>query len=328
MKHLHCLMRSEEIQDFDALGNSIMASVRLRSFPALRSAKKLGWKVTFGDEIQGYPDIVVIGKIGVDNIVFRSQAWIREIERVKESTKIYLDYTDHHLIFNSPMNEFYRQVIEKVDGCIVPSMGMAQLLHEHWRNSIFIIEDPIEIEFREPKKYVNNPVTLFWFGHSRNIASLVSLLSTKFQIGDHIKLIVLSDDAGLNYLASSNFSSRANLEFNLALWSLENMVEASKIADLCIIPSDLSNPKKMGVSSNRLITALALGLPTAADNLPSYREFEGYYCDLRGESFRRMLENPLRFSSMAINAQANLINRFSMSKIEDDWKALLLNSIS
>lgn len=84
----------------------------------------------------------------------------------------------------------------------------------------------------------------------------------------------------------------------------------------------------MGVSSNILITALALGLTTAADNLPSYREFEGYYCDLHGASFRRMLENPLRFSYMAINAQANLINRFSMSKIEDDWKSLLLNSIS
>lgn len=94
----------------------------------------------------------MIGKIGIDNIVFRSQAWILEIERVQESTKIYLVYTDHHLIFNSPMNEFYRQVIEKVDGYIAPSMGIAQLLHEYWHNSIFIIEDPIEIEFRELKK--------------------------------------------------------------------------------------------------------------------------------------------------------------------------------
>lgn len=328
MKHLHCLMRSEAVEDFEALGDSIMASVRLRNLPALRSAKKLGWKVTFGEVIHGFPDVVVIGKIGVDGIAFRSQLWIREIVRVKKFTKIYLDYTDNHLLFNSPMNEFYRQVIKEVDGCIVPSIGMAELLNEYWSGFTFIIEDPIEIESREPKKYVNNPVTLFWFGHSRNIASLVSLLSTRFQVGDYIKVIVLSDHAGLNYLASSNLSSNANFEFNLALWSLMNMVEAAKIADVCIIPSDLNNPKKMGVSSNRLITALALGLPTAADNIPSYREFEGYYCDLRGEVFRELLENPLRFSYMAKDAQTSLVYRFSMSKIESDWKTLFINSAS
>jgi hypothetical protein len=205
---------------------------------------------------------------------------------------------------------------------------MAELLNENWSGPISIIDDPIEIEPREPKKHVNNPVTLFWFGHSRNIASLVSLLPTIFLVGDHFKIIVLSDDAGLNYLASSNLGSCANLEFNLALWSLKNMGEAAKIADVCIIPSDLNNPKKMGVSSNRLITALALGLPTAADNLPSYQEFGSYYCDLRGNSFREMLENPLEFSSMTSRAQTELIHRFSMSKIEEDWKTLFKNLIS
>jgi hypothetical protein len=97
---------------------------------------------------------------------------------------------------------------------------------------------------------------------------------------------------------------------------------------MCIIPSDLNNSKKVGVSSNRLITALILGLPTAADNLPSYKEFASYYCDLRGNSFKEMLRDPSRFSHMVTQAQTDLSQRFSMSTIEQDWKYFFKNSIS
>ena len=46
------------------------------------------------------------------------------------------------------------------------------------------------------------------------------------------------------------------------------------------------------MSANRLITALALGLPTAADNLESYKEFSEFYVDIRSEKFRAVMRDP------------------------------------
>jgi hypothetical protein len=226
------------------------------------------------------------------------------------------------------MSNFYESAIKIVDGCVVPSGSMAKLLSKSFNGPINIIEDPLEISNIPPKENSKKPITLLWFGHSSNIDFLIHFLSTGFHIGDHIRLIALSNEAGLNHLANSNLISNAKIELNLAPWSLENMVEAAKIADMCIIPSDLSNPKKVGVSSNRLITALTLGLPTAADSLLSYKEFSFYYCDLHGDGFREMLNDPSRFHHMVTQAQTDLTNRFSMNKIEADWRTFFLGLTS
>lgn len=328
MLHLHYLVPYASDDDFTTLARSNLASVRLRSAPVLRVARELGWRVTFGEVILENPSIVFIGKIGSQSIEIRQKLWLEEIQRVKKNSQIFLDYTDHHLGFDSSMSHFYESAIKKVDGCIVPSKSMAELLLSKCDGPISIIEDPVEIDAFAPKEFAGHPVTLLWFGHSSNIDFLINFLSASFKAGDHIRLIVLSSEAGLNHFANSNLVSPAKIEFNLALWSLENMVEAAKIADMCIIPSDLSNPKKMGASSNRLITALMLGLPTAADNLPSYREFSNYYYDLRDNSFREMLSNPSKFGDLVLNSQAELGLRFSMSKIEQDWKSFLLDTTS
>lgn len=326
--HLHCLIPCDVSQGINALGRSNLASIRLRSAPSIAVAQSLGWRVTVGENIPTKPSTILIGKIGANNIELREGLWLNQIRKAKGSAKIFLDYTDHHLEHLSPMSSFYEFAIKEVDGCIVPSKSMAELLLSKWDGPISIIEDPVEIDTFAPKDFAGHPATLLWFGHSSNIDFLINFLSASFNAGDHIRLIVLSNEAGLNHFANSNLVSPAKIEFNLALWSLENMVEAAKIADMCIIPSDLSNTKKMGASSNRLITALTLGLPTAADNLPSYREFAGYYCDLRSSNFSEMLANPSQFNSIVKKAQTELSPRFRMNKIEQDWESFLLNTTS
>lgn len=316
------------IPEVGELKRSHLASMRLRTTPSITAAQSLGWRVTVGENISGTPSILLIGKIGVDNIEVRQERWLDRIRKTKGSAKIFFDYTDHHLGHLSPMSHFYEYAIKEVDGCIVPSKSMAELLLSKWDGPTSIIEDPIEIDAFPPKEFAGHPVTLLWFGHSSNIDFLINFLSAGFNADDHIRLIVLSNEAGLNHLANSNLVTSAKIEFNLALWSLDNMVEAAKIADMCIIPSDLSNPKKMGASSNRLITALTLGLPTAADNLPSYREFANYFCDLQSNSFREMLANPSQFNSIVNKAQTELGPRFRMKKIEQDWKSYLLEATS
>jgi hypothetical protein len=326
MAHLHLLIPIENQVAVDVLRTFTLASIRLRSLPAIKAALGLGWKATFGEKIQGVPSIVVVGKIGANQIEVRQQQWIKQIQSAKKTAKILLDYTDHHLGFHSAMTNFYLSAIREVDGCIAPSKSMAHLLCQFWDGPTTIIEDPIEVDCLRPKTAANNPITLLWFGHSSNIDFLVRFLQAGFDDRDHIRLIVLSNESGLNYFSNCNLVSPAKIEFNLALWSLENMAEAAKITDLSIIPSDLKDVRKSGASSNRLITSLALGLPTAADNLPSYQEFSDYYVDLRSKKFKEILRNPLDYRNSVIKAQENLIPRFTMNKIEQDWKNFLLNS--
>lgn len=322
VNHLHWLIPGGPPAE---LGKSDLASVRLRAAPSMMTARRMGWRVTYGETILGMPSIIVLGKIGVTNIEMRETLWIDQIRKVKDTAKLFLDYTDHHLGFDSPMSNFYELALREVNGCIVPSKSMSELLSSRWKGSISIIEDPLEVDARQPKIRAEVPITLLWFGHSSNIDFLIHFLSTGFVDGDHIRLIVLSNEVGLNHFANSKFASNANIQVNLALWSLDNMAEAAKVSDMCIIPSNLSDSRKVGASSNRLITALTLGLPTAADNLPSYKEFESYYCDLRGDGFREMLKNPAKFTSIVTRAQIDLIPRFCMSRIEDAWKIFFSN---
>lgn len=314
------------IPEVGELKKSHLASIRLRAAPSISGAEELGWRVAYGENILGAPSILIVGKIGANSIEVRQNLWLEEIQKAKKTAKIFLDYTDHHLGFNSPMTAFYQAVINQVDVCIVPSDSMSNLLASRWSGPIQVIEDPLEVSSSPPKQSSSKPITLLWFGHSSNIDFLIKFLSTQFYVGDHIRLIVLSNEMGLNHFAGSNPSSSAKIEFNLALWSVENMIEAAKISDVCIIPGDLNDARKIGVSSNRLITALTLGLPTAADNLPSYKEFSNYYCDLRGVEFREMLSDPLKFTPMVAGAQTALMHRFGIGKIKQDWKNLLLNS--
>jgi hypothetical protein len=58
------------------------------------------------------------------------------------------------------------------------------------------------------------------------------------------------------------------------------MVAAARVAEFCVVPSNNWDPKKSGASSNRLLTAPALGLPTAVSMIPSCQEFSEYFFDL------------------------------------------------
>jgi hypothetical protein len=87
----------------------------------------------------------------------------------------------------------------------------------------------------------------------------------------------------------------------------------------------LNVPQKIGASSNRLLTALALGLPVAADNVMSYLDFSNSYCDIRSHEFRDLLKNPLMFKDKINNVQNTVLPSYDMNVIEKDWEQFLKN---
>jgi hypothetical protein len=321
--HIHYLTFGGS-SSIEVLQQSTLASVRLRICPSIKTMLSKHWRVTTGDQVVGVPQKIVATKIGANDINKRSREWLEQIKRHKSSgAQIYLDYTDHHLGFESIMSDFYRQVMVLVDKAITPSKGMQNALSNFYKKTIEIIEDPIEISIQAIKP-INQPITILWFGHASNIEYLVQFLNSGFHLGDSIRLIILSNEVGLHMLSQVRIESPAKIECQTGIWSSELMLLAASKSDVCIIPSNPSDSRKSGASSNRLITALALGLPVAADHLDSYVEFSDFYADIRGAEFRKLLLDPASFHKQVDLAQKTVIPRFSMAKSEVAWAQALL----
>lgn len=322
LAHIHFLLQSFD-QGLESILSSNLASMRLRIGPAIRGLVGHGEKVTFGELITNSPDKVVITKIGANNIQARQIQWLQEIECAKLSgAKIFMDYTDHHLGFESSMSDFYRNVLSMVDVAITSSRMMRQNLAQHYHGNIELIEDAIEY-FPQDVKPVNKPTTLLWFGHASNIEYLISFIKSGFRAGDQIRLIILSNEAGLDFFSKVQLSSDAEIQIQLGIWSPETMVHASRMADACIIPINNADPKKSGASSNRLITALALGLPVAAGPLDSYKDFKKYYVDIDDEEFATLIRDPSIFHDQVRLAQLDFVPKYSIQNITGKWVKLL-----
>jgi hypothetical protein len=82
-------------------------------------------------------------------------------------------------------------------------------LSNFFKATINIVEDPIEITTQTIKfnKPINGPITLLWFGHSSNIEYLLEFMRTGFEAGDSLRIIVLSNQAGLNMFTQSKIES-------------------------------------------------------------------------------------------------------------------------
>jgi hypothetical protein len=319
---IHFLLQTND-ENIEAIFKSNLASMRLRIGPAIRGLVEHGEKVTFGENIAKQSDKVVIAKIGSNNILSRQNQWLQQIENAKLSgAKIFLDYTDHHLGFESSMSDFYRNVLPMIDVATTSSRRMQQNLALYYSGVIEFIEDAIEF-LPQDTKPANKPTTLLWFGHASNIEYLITFIRSGFKAGDQIRLIILSNEGGLQYFSAAHLTSKAEIQIQLGLWSPEAMTHASKLADVCIIPVDIADPKKSGVSSNRLITALALGLPVAASALDSYKDFEKYYVDINSEDFRALIENPSMFHDRVQLAQHEVMSNFFVENISSKWVELL-----
>ncbi|QWE08438.1 hypothetical protein [Polynucleobacter ibericus] len=297
--------------------------MRLRIGPAIKGLVEHGENVTFGEVIVNLSDKVVVTKIGGNNIQTRQVQWLEQIEHAKRSgAKIFLDYTDHHLGFESSMSDFYRNVLCMVDVVVTSSRMMKQNLAKYYSGKIELVEDAIEC-LPQTIKPVNKPITFLWFGHASNIEYLISFIKLGFRAGDQIRLIILSNQVGLEYFSKVKLISEAEIQIQLAIWSQEAMVHASKLADACIIPINNADLKKNGASSNRLITALALGLPVAAGALDSYKDFKKYYVDIDSEEFRSLIQDPAMFHDQVKLAQLDVVPKYSIRNLSSKWVELL-----
>lgn len=188
-----------------------------------------------------------------------------------------------------------------------------------------MIEDPVEVAIQPPRVGMGKLRTLFWFGHASNLPYLIEYLRDRYRSRIERRLIIMTNLFPLpeNYVSALNRPHLDKLEINVVRWSLPDMQAAANLSDVCIIPAGVNDPRKNGASANRLLTALAMGLPVAADDLDSYRPFSGYFSDLQKVEIEALLDQPEAAFPSVLRAQDLIRREHTIESAKQHWKKLL-----
>lgn len=302
-----------------------LASIRLRA-GALASAGQQSLRLTAGDTVPDDAQICVIGKIGTHLLERRQSYWRDQLER-HTPLKVVLDYTDNHLGYESPMSGFYRWSTTRADAAVCASEILAHSLSNHFAGPIHVIADAADLPMLKPRHGLHSPRSLLWFGHATNVPALTEWLR-ELEWEQPLRLIALTNEVGVEMIRTTRIRTSAQIQLLLDLWSPQRMVQVAEKADLCVLPVEWNSPEKKGASANRLLTALALGLPSAADPLDAYLPHRAYWAALRSPEFRTLLDNPIAWHDQVSRAQSELIPQFSPKYLGAQWQLWLQSQLA
>jgi len=310
---------------------SDLASNRMRIGVCLKACKSSGLEIMPINLIdtKSYPNILFVGKYVHDSGTglfmqdggARWSEWLATIREAKKcGTKIVIDYTDNHLAGSDIRSNWYQEVINYVDAVIVPSEMMKENAKKYFDCYIYVIEEPIEFEVQPFNNPINsNPLKIIWFGHASNQEYLYKFISTKAVFLPEFELTVLSNGFNENQNAIIQKKLRNGI-IKFEKWSLEGVKNAAKLANFSLIPSDINDVRKNGVSANRLISSLALGLMPIATILDSYKPYEDYIINIDDTNKLVGLNHYFStYEEIVSKFQNKELNKFLPHAIEPKW---------
>lgn len=313
------------------LKKSNLASIRLRAAICLDILKENKYEVLIGDAKKNKnASTLMVGKVDYITDPERSDRWLNYIYSAKRNgSHIVIDYTDHHLETGTAADFFYEAAFGMADLVICSSIRLSKLIIPYYKGDTKIIEDPVEIPIRPPALSNNKTKTALWFGHSSNLPYLFEFLGKDYALSNPTRLVVMTNAPPLveKYKDVLSLPNLLNLEVFATPWSLKDMIKVASICDVCWLPAGVYSKRKAGASSNRLLTALALGLPVAADELESYLPFRQYFSSLRTSEFSNLMDQPHKFFESVKSAQSHIAQNYTKEIIARQWLDAL-NSLS
>jgi hypothetical protein len=305
------------------LKKSNLASIRLRAAVCIEALIKNNYIANFGDaQHASTASTLFVGKLDFISDPTRPQRWLKHIDSArKRGARIVIDYTDHHLETGTAADFFYRTALGSADLAVCSSTHLAKLIRPFFNGPTKMIEDPIEVPIVPPSTRCGGIKTALWVGHSTNLPYLLDFLCNDFSLTEPMRLIAMTNAYPLSEKHSNMISKPhlKDLEICVVPWSLADMVTVASLSDVCWIPAGLKSKRKSGASSNRLLTALALGLPVAADELESYLPFRKYFASLHTNEFSTMMHKPEQFFDQVIEAQIHIGQHYTQEAIGRQW---------
>ena len=325
VRHLHILTPGPS-RPIESLHTDDMASIRLRIAPAAQAIVAQGGMVTMGDQCPAEASDILVSKIGAADITTRAKHWLSQIEIQRSNgNRIILDYTDHHLASSSPMSPFYRAVMAAIDVIVTPTPALNAEIktHSNIDATCLVIDDLLEFSPRPPKTTAASArhTTALWFGHPSNAKFLCELIENWPQFEKPCELLVVSSQQTLQILKSHPFKEAPKITIKMTPWSRDILSTIADEVDFSVIPSSMQSVKQFA-SNNRLVTSLALGLPTLATTLPSYQEFSDYFLPLTHENILKLIGDPTAHTDCVSAFQNNVCSRFSLENIILKWQQL------
>jgi hypothetical protein len=309
------------------LEQSNLASVRLRTAVGIKAALASGQKNILSDgRCVDAVRLAVVGKLDFITDPTRATRWLDRLRLLKSTeTKIIVDYTDHHMVTQSPAAAFYRDAIALADTIVTSSHKMCDHILTSVGRHTVMIDDPIEVPVVNPTTRNKAIKTALWFGHATNLPYLLDFLMTRYTSKKERRLIIMTNQYPLpgEYVRQLDKPHLKNLEINVIPWSTADMIRAATLADICLIPAGMKDPRKSGASSNRLLTALALGLPTAADMLSSYEPFSPYFSDLGTSDLDTLFDAPENSYNRVTEAQVLITREHTIEASIMRWRYLI-----
>jgi hypothetical protein len=299
--------------------------MRLRLAVACSCLEDIGYSLSIGEMLPSDVRVVIVPKIGADDIDRRSCRWLATIsEAKKRGVRVILDYTDHHLGFTSPMRHFYDLATRMCDLCVVPSRYLGAAVYALRSVDIVEIADALEYPTLSVRPQFGAKPAALWFGHGTNFGFLVEFLA-KYDLRESCEsLTIVSSIEVINWVNKNRHLLKvANV--TATEWSIETLHKAALASDIALLPLGLTDPKKAGASSNRLITSFALGLPVITQSIASYRQYRNFYTDIDGDDFLSTLRNPIREHEKVERAQQIVVPNYHPKKIGSLWISAVQN---
>jgi hypothetical protein len=158
-----------------------------------------------------------------------------------------------------------------------------------------------------------------WFGHPTNIIYLIEFLR-KFENSKIEKLTIVTsklNQKDQEFIKSLN----KKIKYEFYEWEI-NFYQKKKLkCNISLIPSDTSDGRKNGVSNNRLITSIALGLVPVVTIVDSYKEYSEYLLNIDEIT---SAEKYVNINSLLIKKQKQILENYKSDVIQKKWLDLIL----
>lgn len=324
------LVSNLKTNDHNELFQTELASSRMRAGVCIQGCLQAGLRVlplNFRDP-NDQPRLVFMAKYVhdsntaqfLDDSGQRWALWKEKIEALKARSGVFVvDYTDNHFKTASVVGDFYRMVRPMVDALVLPSEKMRSHLGSEFAGPVIVIPEPVEIPVQPLRPSPRGAKVALWFGHNSNLKYLTKFMQSGMAGAPPEQLVILTNNVSQALLNSLAPYCPKGMKLTMATWTKDTMLKAAAQSHYCIIPSDRDDPQKNGASPGRLLTSLALGLPTLAEPLESYLPFRDFFVSMQSSSVQAFLKDPGAFADNLTEAQALIESQFSIQAIGAQW---------
>jgi hypothetical protein len=315
-----------------------VASVRFRCLNPMAELRKRGFPVELFDEthLSQYSGVIFSKLYDADNYNLA--------RRVKErGKKVIFDICDNHFYNPYNLKTFQKvraqllKMLEIADSVVASTPTLAEVLvkEANLKSVPAVIGDAVEegepppMEKRWWRRFSKNKIrrngiaNILWFGiHGGENApyGMLDLLNQKDLLielsGNYpLQLVVVSDSRQ----KFEKYIKQLPVRTLYIEWGSMSFSEILSETDINIIPISI-NPFTLCKTNNRLATALFAGVPTVADEIPSYRDLAPY-CVLNDwqNGLRLYLDDRSVAQAHARSARDYILERYTIRPIGDAW---------